>query len=156
MAIILPRDFSFLKIGIQLRYNVVLVSAVWSDSATCIHISPPSWTSLLRLPSPPIWVITGDRAEFPVLVYNSFPLAMHFIHSSGGLPSMGSHRVGHDWSDLAAAAAAVYICQPQSSNSSHPFLSLLCPHVHSLGLCLYSCLGNRFICIIFLDSAYMC
>ena len=25
---------------------------------------------------------------------------------SGGLPSMGLHRVGHDWSDLAAAAAA--------------------------------------------------
>ena len=24
----------------------------------------------------------------------------------GGLPSMGSHTVGHDWSDLAAAAAA--------------------------------------------------
>ena len=24
----------------------------------------------------------------------------------GGLPSMGWHRVGHDWSDLAAAAAA--------------------------------------------------
>ena len=27
----------------------------------------------------------------------------------GGLPSMGSHRVGHDWSDLAAAAAACYL-----------------------------------------------
>ena len=25
----------------------------------------------------------------------------------GGLPSLGSHRVGHDWSNLAAAAAAV-------------------------------------------------
>ena len=25
----------------------------------------------------------------------------------GGLPSMGSHRVGHDWSDLVAAAAAL-------------------------------------------------
>ena len=25
---------------------------------------------------------------------------------ASGLPSMGSHRVGHDWSDLAAAAAA--------------------------------------------------
>ena len=25
---------------------------------------------------------------------------------TGGLPSMGSHRVGHYWSDLAAAAAA--------------------------------------------------
>ena len=23
----------------------------------------------------------------------------------GGMPSMGSHRIGHDWSDLAAAAA---------------------------------------------------
>ena len=26
----------------------------------------------------------------------------------GGLPSMGSHRVGHDWSDLAAAAADIW------------------------------------------------
>ena len=26
----------------------------------------------------------------------------------GGLPSMGSHRVGHDWRDLASAAAAAY------------------------------------------------
>ena len=26
----------------------------------------------------------------------------------GGLPSMGSNRVGHDWSDLAAAAAALF------------------------------------------------
>ena len=25
----------------------------------------------------------------------------------GGLPSVGSHRVGHDWSDLAAAAATL-------------------------------------------------
>ena len=27
----------------------------------------------------------------------------------GGLPSMGSHRVGHDWSDLAAAATLIII-----------------------------------------------
>ena len=27
----------------------------------------------------------------------------------GGLPSMGSHRVGHDWSDFAAAAAATIL-----------------------------------------------
>ena len=26
----------------------------------------------------------------------------------GGLPSMGSHRVGHDWSDLAVAVAVFY------------------------------------------------
>ena len=56
---------------------------------------------------------------------SNFPFTFHFhalekemaTHSSvlawripgtgkpGGLPSMGSHRVGHDWSDLAAAAA---------------------------------------------------
>ena len=28
----------------------------------------------------------------------------------GGLPSLGSHRVGHEWSDLAAAAAAAAAC----------------------------------------------
>ena len=28
------------------------------------------------------------------------------MEEPGGPPSMGSHRVGHDWSDLAAAAAA--------------------------------------------------
>ena len=36
----------------------------------------------------------------------------------GGLPSLGSHRVGHDGRD-SAAAAAVYICQPQSPSASH-------------------------------------
>ena len=28
---------------------------------------------------------------------------------TGGLLSMGSHRVGHDWSDLAAAAAGKWL-----------------------------------------------
>ena len=61
-----------------------------------------------------------------------FPFTFHFhalenemaTHSSvlawripgtgepGGLPSMGLHRVGHDWSDLAAAAAASCLLQP--------------------------------------------
>ena len=31
----------------------------------------------------------------------------------GGLPSMGSHRVGYGWSDLAAAAAACSMCASQ-------------------------------------------
>ena len=34
----------------------------------------------------------------------------------GGLPPMGSHRVGHDWSDLAAVAAArIYIDRVDAS-----------------------------------------
>ena len=32
----------------------------------------------------------------------------------GGLPSMGSHRVGHDWSDLVAAAAAAAVTQEKA------------------------------------------
>ena len=32
------------------------------------------------------------------------------MEEPGGLPSMGSHRVGHNWSDLAAAAACMCVC----------------------------------------------
>ena len=32
------------------------------------------------------------------------------IGEPGGLPSMGSHRVGHDWSDLAATAGNETVC----------------------------------------------
>ena len=43
----------------------------------------------------------------------------------GGLPSMGSHRVGHDWSDLAAAAARCfltsYFCIPVPYNEKGIF-----------------------------------
>ena len=35
----------------------------------------------------------------------------------GGLPSMGLHRVGHDWSNLAAAAAAGGASGKESASS---------------------------------------
>ena len=38
----------------------------------------------------------------------------------GGLQSMGSHRVGHDWSDLAAAAAGFSIKCPSTVPRSNP------------------------------------
>ena len=67
--------------------------------------------------------VTGSRTRL-----SNFTFTFHFhalekemaTHSSvlawripgteepGGLPSMGSHRVGHDWRDLAAAAAGVF------------------------------------------------
>ena len=37
----------------------------------------------------------------------------------GGLPSMGSHRVGHDRSDLAAAAAAMVSEHRQDGDTVH-------------------------------------
>ena len=49
----------------------------------------------------------------------------------GGLPSMGSHRVGHDWSDLAAAAAAPYHKRYDNLNASLSFV-LLCAVCHLL------------------------
>ena len=98
---------------------------------------------------------------------SDFPFTFHFhalekemaSHSSvlawripemgepGGLPSMGSHRVGHDWSNLAAAAvfckaketcsrSHIGMCQSQSSKQvlwfqsmyTSPWPSLLAPH----------------------------
>ena len=43
----------------------------------------------------------------------------------GGLPSMGSHRVGHDWSDLASAAAADLIKEVENSRHSI-YIYMLC------------------------------
>ena len=37
---------------------------------------------------------------------------------AGGLPATGSHRVGHDWSDLAAAAAGLDCSAPAPSSCS--------------------------------------
>ena len=71
------------------------------------------------------WAAVHGVAESQTRL-SDFPFTFHFhalekemtAHSSvlawripgmgepGGLPSMGSHRVGYDWSDLAAAAAA--------------------------------------------------
>ena len=46
----------------------------------------------------------------------------------GGLPSMGSHIVGHDWSDLAAAAAADFY-SPENNGHKEPLYKLkLVPH----------------------------
>ena len=56
----------------------------------------------------------------------------------GGLPSMGSHRVWHDWSDLAAAAACVSTADTtylyQLSLSPSPSLSLSLPPTHPFSL----------------------
>ena len=37
----------------------------------------------------------------------------------GGLPSMGSHRVGHDWSDLAASSRFMFLSSKSSNWWKH-------------------------------------
>ena len=44
----------------------------------------------------------------------------------GGLPSMGSHRVGHDWSDLAAAGSSTFLELTQMSSFLWPNNFPLC------------------------------
>ena len=44
----------------------------------------------------------------------------------GGLPSMGSHRVGHDWSDLATAAATFYKKHLKKNTSAIPLSNMYC------------------------------
>ena len=52
-------------------------------------------------------ILEGHSSEKAMATHSSV-LAWRFPWTGepGGLPSMGSHSVGHDWSDLAAAVAA--------------------------------------------------
>ena len=103
----------------------------------------------------------------------------------GGLPSMGSHRVGHDWSNLAAAAAAKFLISPSYlneifagySNLGFRFFSFitLSMSCHSLlagnersavilmgiSLCVICCFSLAafkicFLCLIFINLINMC
>ena len=52
-----------------------------------------------------------------------------WMEEPGGLPSRGSHGIGHDWSDLAAAAAGLWVHGPTlqcSSSSSTLLFSMNC------------------------------
>ena len=59
----------------------------------------------------------------------------------GGLPSMGSHRVGHDWSDLAVAAAAILL-----PKEAVPFYILI--SIYEVPVSPYSCHLIFFLIII--------
>ena len=55
----------------------------------------------------------------------------------GGLPSMGSHRVGHNWSDLAAAAAAAAARpSPPAADCSNVSNPVALPDFLKLHMCL--------------------
>ena len=110
----------------------------WSNLAVsvCIHREgngTPLQCSCLENPSDggAWWAAVHGIAKSGTRL-SDFPFTFHFhalekemaTHSSvlawripgmaepGWLPSMGSHRVRHDWSDLAAAAAAAVCIQP--------------------------------------------
>ena len=59
----------------------------------------------------------------------------------GGLPSMGSHRVRHDWSDLAAAAAVLNTSSPRDLWDGCYCRTLLNDMFLSPVLCTWNCWG---------------
>ena len=62
----------------------------------------------------------------------------------GGLPSMGSHRVEHNWSDLAAAAAALSLCCYMQAFSSCSRWGLLSSYGRQASYCGgFSCCQTR-------------
>ena len=64
-------------------FAMLLVSAVQQcESAICIHILPPSWSSLPPTPHiSPFYVITEHWVELLVL-HSSFPLAIYCTHDN--------------------------------------------------------------------------
>ena len=104
----------------------VILSRVFIYSSVCIG-TPLQYSCLENpLDGGAWWAAVHGVAKSQIRL-SDFTFTFHFhalgkdmaLHSSvlawripgtgepGGLPSMGSHRVGHDWSDLAAAAVCV-------------------------------------------------
>ena len=61
---------------------------------------------LVRLTEAEIRVVVARCSEKEMATHSSIlAWRIPWTEEPGGLPSVGSHRVGHDWSDLAAAVA---------------------------------------------------
>jgi len=65
--------------------------------------------NLPKIQETQVWFLGWEDSLEKQIATHSSVLAWRIpgLGEPGGLPSMGSHRVRHDWSDLAAAAAAV-------------------------------------------------
>ena len=139
----------------------------------CTHLAPHSTTLAWKTP----WTEEPGRLQsmgsLSQTRLSDFTFTFHFhalekemaTHSSvlawripgtkepGRRLSMGSNRVGHNWSDLAAAAAYMFQCH--SPKSSHPLPLPQSPKDCSIHQCLFCCLVYRVIVTIFLNSIYM-
>ena len=90
-------------------------------------------------------LISAIQHESTINVHISPPSWMSHPSRSSQSPELSSpcYRAGSHW--LSALHMVMCICQCCSSDWFHPLLPLVCPQVHSLHPCLYSCPANRFI-----------
>ena len=124
--------FHVLAIANSAAINIgVHVSQFWFSQCVCSAVGEgngtPLQSSCLENPMDGgAWKAAVHGVAMSQTWLSNFTFSFHFhaleketaTHSSvlpwripgtgkpGGLPSMGSHRVGHDWSDLAAAACS--------------------------------------------------
>ena len=78
---------------------IICLGSFTSLELTAVHRVAQSWTWLKWLS---ICACLGEgMATHSSIIAWRIP----WTEEPGGLPSMGSHRVGHNWSDLAAVAA---------------------------------------------------
>ena len=66
----------------------------------------------------------------------------------GGLPSMGSHRVGHDWSNLAAAVAAAAAAAAAELHYYNHWLNTK--------LCIWSTASSHLLCLVAKSHLTLC
>ena len=89
----------------------VIYEKAWVSTALTTKCLPHFW----------IWANMSKR-------WNS-SLVFIYTYLIRGLPSMGSHRVKHDWSDLAAAALWVRLSICSGLKAISLSLSLNCVHI---------------------------
>ena len=85
-------------------------SSLWCHPAISSSVVPfsscpqslPASESTLHMRSSSAVTFNSMATHSSTLVWR-----IPWMEEPGGLPSAGSHRVGHDWSNLAAAAAAL-------------------------------------------------
>ena len=106
----------------------------WMDKENVVHITQWNITQPLKGWTNSIcWNIEGLRLEKEMATHSSvLTLRIPGMEEPGGLPSTGLHRVGHDWSDLAAAVAAAegprdcHIEWNKSDKDKYHMVSLIC------------------------------
>ena len=130
------------SLGISFLYMDEYYSTLWTDHTWFIYSSLGCFHLLaivnnaaksrgvqvsLRVPavSSSRYISRSEMATHPSVLVWRIP----GMGEPGGLPSLGLHRVGHDWSDLAAAAAAA-VCV-----SSYSSLSVL-GNIRLINICL--------------------
>ena len=140
------------------------------------NIFPPSWT-ILQCPSiSPIQVTTCT--ELSSLCYSRNPLAIYFTcgsvcHGEGNGNPFQYSCLENPVVGESCGRRSLVCCCPWGHTESEttevtqqqqqcmsvlifqfipPSFPASCPNIHSLGLHFYSCLGNKFICTVFLES----